>query len=149
MTFTDSFEHETTEVLEIDGHHVYALLRFPILEGSRIRVRRLGSSSTRAQALKLAVDGGSLRTNGVTSPRLALWSHTAPSDAEVVTTGPVTELQVWNAWSVDGVDSSWLGNAAIMIEQHANGWTLNCSDGVGDANFGDLIVWLGFTQPGE
>lgn len=142
--FADLFDHN--EAIDWKGHEVRAVLRFPVSSGSRVRVRRLGSSADRAQAVKLAVDEGALRVERYEGPGVALWSHSAPSDVELDVVGHATTLEVWNAWSLDGVDNAWLGNAGIIAEAHANGWTLQCSDGVAEPDFSDLVLWIGITS---
>jgi hypothetical protein len=49
-------------------------------------------------------------------------------------------LDIWNSWSYEGVDSSWLGNAGMLVESSATGYLLRCSDGLGDPAFDDLVV---------
>lgn len=144
LTLSEMFEQSETDAVDWRGHTVRAVIRLQVKDGTRIRVRRLGSSRDRAQALKLALNSGSLRINGLSSPTLALWSHTAPEDVEIEVTGRrAATLDVWNAWSLDGVDNAWLGNAGIIVQDHAGGQTLQCSDGTGDADFADLVVWVG------
>jgi len=140
-SFADLFD--ATDVVDWKGHEVQPVLRFPVAAGSMVRVRRLGSSSERAQAVKLAVDQGAMRLARYEGSSIALWSHSAPAEVELEIIGHATVLEVWNAWSLDGVDNAWLGNAGIIAESHANGWTLQCSDGVGDPDFSDLVLWLG------
>lgn len=142
-SFTDKFEQTRSDVIDWEGHAVRPLLRFPVRPGATVRVRRLGSSPVRAQAIKLGLDRGNLAVNGLRSPSVALWTHTAPVDVELTVDGPAKVLDVWNAWSLDGVDNSWMGNAGIIVEEHANGYTLQCSDGVDGPDFSDLIVWVG------
>jgi hypothetical protein len=49
-------------------------------------------------------------------------------------------LEVWNAWSMGGVDTSWIGNAGIVTKSSAEGEILQCSDGLDHASFSDLVV---------
>ena len=41
----------------------------------------------------------------------------------------VSVLEVWNAWSMGGVDTSWIGNSGIVTKPSAKGQLLQCSDG--------------------
>lgn len=149
MSVSDSlsqlFDRSRSNSIDWQGMTVVPMVQLAVRNGSRVRVRRLGSSPLRAQALKMAVDSGELSVNGVANPSLALWSHTAPGDLEVRVEGTGRMLDLWNAWSLDGVDNSWLGNAGIIVDEHASGLTLQCSDGVGEPDFGDLVVWVGVT----
>ena len=99
------------------------------------------SAADRSQTIKMAVDRGELRANGVVVPTVAVWSHTAPETAELDVVGRrAKSLDIWNSWSFEGVDSSWLGNAGILVESSATGHLLRCSDGLGDPSFDDLVV---------
>lgn len=127
----------------IDGLEVFPVLTVAVRKGTGLRVRRLGASSRRAQALRLAVDHGALAINGVSAPTISLWTHTAPPEVDLVVDGPATRLTIWNAWSIDGTDTSWVGNGGIHAEEQLDGLTLRCSDGVGPASFDDLTAWIG------
>jgi len=143
LTLSEMFERSETDTIEWRDQVVRAVIRFPVKDGARLRVRRLGSSRDRAQAIKLALNSGSLRVNGLSSPSMAIWSHTAPEEIEIEVTGRrASTLDVWNSWSLDGVDNAWLGNSGIIVQDHAGGHTLQCSDGTGDPDFSDLVVWL-------
>jgi len=123
------------------GKVVHSLLQLHVKEGDTIEVERISSSPTRAQALKIAVDKGNLRANGVLMPEAAIWTHTSPIVATLEVVGrKARSLDIWNSWSFDGVDSSWLGSAGMLVESVGNEHTLRCSDGVGDPTFEDLIV---------
>lgn len=142
------FERSESGVVEWRDRAVHAVLRFPVEEGSRIRLRRLASSKARAQALKIAVNKGEIELNGISAPVMAIWSHNAPVEVELRVLGRrATSVDVWNSWSLDGVDNSWLGNAGIVVQDHQGGHTLQCSDGVDDADFTDLVIWLGIAKP--
>lgn len=146
LTLQEMFEEDEADAIDWQGQIVRSVIRFPVEDNSRIRLRRLGSSRDRAQALKLSVNSGQLVVvdNGFADQSLSIWSHTAPEEVELRVDGRrATRLDVWNAWSLDGVDNSWLGNAGIIIQDHAGGHTLQCSDGVGDPDFADLAIWIG------
>lgn len=126
-----------------EGATVYSHLRFSINPGDRLQITRLASSKVRAQALKLAADRGELRANGVNAETIAIWSHTAPDVVTIEVIGRrARSINVWNAWSLEGVDSSWLGNAAMTVESEGQIHTISCSDGLGEPTFSDLVVRL-------
>lgn len=141
----DMFERSESGVVDWHGRVVHAVLRFPVEDGSSIRLRRLASSKDRAQAVKIAANkGGELSVNGTMAKTVAIWSHNAPVEVEIGVHGRrASSIDVWNAWSLDGVDNAWLGNAGIVVQSHAGGHTLQCSDGVGEADFTNLVMWLG------
>lgn len=123
------------------GATVYSLFQLDVKDGDSVDIRRLDASPTRAQALKIAADKGSLRANGVVVSPIAIWTHTSPEQVTVQVVGrKVRSLDIWNSWSFDGVDSAWLGNAGMLVESSNGIHTLRCSDGLGDASFDDLVV---------
>ena len=123
------------------GEIVHSLLQLAVKEGDMIEVTRLEASPTRAQALKLAADKGNLRANGVVVSPIAIWTHTSPEQVSIQVVGrKVRAVDIWNGWSFDGVDSSWLGSAGMLVESSNDVHTLRCSDGLGEATFDDLIV---------
>jgi hypothetical protein len=123
------------------GKVVHSLVHLQAKEGDTIEVARISSSTTRAQALKIAVDKGNLRVNGVLVPEAAIWTHTSPVLAILEVVGrKARSVDIWNSWSFDGVDSSWLGSAGMLVETDSNEHTLRCSDGLGDPTFDDLVV---------
>lgn len=143
MTLAESFNRGNPRKTRFDGQTVHSYVRLPVADGTRITVTRVRSSLVRAQALKLAVDKGELKANGVVVPSVAVWSHTAPESVEIEVLGrKVRTLDIWNAWSLDGVDSSWLGNAGMLVDTSAGATLLSCSDGLGEPCFEDLVVRL-------
>lgn len=123
------------------GQTVHSMFQLDVKEGDIIEVSRLEASPARAQALKLAADKGNLRANGVVISPIAIWTHTSPEHVSVQVVGrKVRTIDIWNGWSFDGVDSSWLGNAALIVESSGDVHTLRCSDGVGEPTFNDLVV---------
>lgn len=141
MTLAQAFAKGSGRKTKWQGRTVHSFVRIPVTDGDRILVHRLRSSRVRAQAIKMAVDRGELRANGVVVPTVAVWSHTAPETAELDVVGRrAKSLDIWNSWSFEGVDSSWLGNAGILVESSATGHLLRCSDGLGDPSFDDLVV---------
>lgn len=123
------------------GDVVHSLLQLSVKEGDTIEITRLEASPTRAQALKVASDKGSLRANGVVLSPIAIWTHTSPEQVTLDVVGRKTRsIDIWNSWSFDGVDSSWLGNAGMLVESSDDEHTLRCSDGLGEPTFDDLVV---------
>lgn len=123
------------------GEIVHSFLHIGVKEGDTIEVERLEASPTRAQALKVAVDKGSLRTNGVVLSPIAIWTHTSPKQATLHVVGrKARSIDIWNSWSFEGVDSSWLGSAGMIVESTNNVHTLRCSDGLGEPSFDDMVV---------
>ena len=111
--------------------------------GDTIVIDRVSASEARAQAINLALDKGNLRANGVLMGTAAVWTHTAPTTCQLEVTGrKARSLDIWNAWSFEGVESAWLGHSAMVVEQSGTNYTFRCSDGLGEPNFDDLVFEL-------
>ena len=81
--------------------------------------------------------------NGFREPVISLWSHTSPEEVEFTVRGnEASVLEVWNGWSMGGVDTSWIGNSGIVTKTSSNGQLLQCSDGIGQATFSDLVATI-------
>lgn len=143
-----ALRHKSSRPVTVNGQKAYASLRLAVSDGDKITVRRLGASTVRAQAIKMKLDRGDLRANGIIVGTAALWSHTAPNVASLTVLGKrAKQLTIWNAWSHEGVDSSWVGNAGMTATKRKNGVLLRCSDGVGKVNFSDLEVEISIISP--
>jgi hypothetical protein len=141
VSLAAAFRSGNSRKVKWQGKVVHSLVQLHAKEGDTIEVERISSSTTRAQALKIAVDKGNLRANGVLMPEAAIWTHTSPVLATLEVVGrKVRSVDIWNSWSFDGVDSSWIGSAGMLVETNGDQHTLRCSDGLGDPTFDDLIV---------
>lgn len=124
-----------------DSTKIYSYLRLSINPGDTIRLTRQKSSPSRAQALKLALDKGELRANGVLMETAAVWSHSSPTEVTLEVVGRrARSIDIWNSWSLAGVESSWIGNAAMTVTSEGLSHIISCSDGVGGVDFDDLVV---------
>lgn len=142
-SLADEFLASKGSTITRNGLDIFPTITIAVRNGSGLRLRRLGASSRRAQAMKLAVDRGALNVNGVSAPTVALWTHTAPATADLIVEGAASQVTFWNAWSIDGIDTSWVGNAGMTATEDDQGLTIRCSDGVGEVSFDDLVLWLG------
>tara|TARA_B100000929_G_C15397739_1_gene383443 strand:- start:128 stop:580 length:453 start_codon:yes stop_codon:yes gene_type:complete len=143
QTVSELFEESGSDTISYRGRVVRALVRIPVKDGSLVRVKRESVSSPRLQAVKVSVNKGAVDVNGYREPIISLWSHTSPEEVELTVRGKdASVLEVWNAWSMGGVDSSWIGNSGIVTKASAAGQLLQCSDGIGQATFSDLVATI-------
>ncbi|MBG01903.1 MAG: hypothetical protein CL470_06485 [Acidimicrobiaceae bacterium] len=143
QTVSELLIESGSDTISYRGRVVRALVRIPVNDGSLVRVRRESVSSPRLQALKISINKGAVDINGYREPVIALWSHTSPEDVELTVRGrDASVLEVWNAWSMGGVDTSWIGNSGIVTKASASGQLLQCSDGIGQATFSDLVATI-------
>ncbi|MCY4136054.1 MAG: hypothetical protein OXG30_14265 [bacterium] len=147
-TFSDLFA-DGAETVEHRGQNVRPILRLAVSEGTKVRVVRIVARPDRRQALKLGAVNGLLEVNGATSEVISLWSDTSPAEVELTVIGTnARRLEVWNAWDLGGLETAWLGNAGMVVEQAERYLTLHCSDGLGPPDFTDLQIRLSVAQPG-
>ncbi|MXZ79663.1 MAG: hypothetical protein F4Z06_15480 [Acidimicrobiia bacterium] len=147
-TLSDLFA-DGAETVEHRGRDIRPILRLAVSEGTKVRVVRMAARPDRRQALKLAAVNGLLEVNGATSEVISLWSDTSPAEVELTVLGArARRLEVWNAWDLGGLETSWLGNAGMIVEQAERHLALHCSDGLGPPSFTDLQVRLSVAQPG-
>ena len=138
-TLSDEFMAADTDTINHRGRIVKALVRVPVRDGSTVTVLRRNVCPDRTQGLKISVNKGVLAVNGTQAPAVALWSNTSPDEVEFQVKGQgATTLEIWNCWSMGGVDCSWVGNAGMVTKTTASGLILRCSDGVGEPEFSDL-----------
>tara|TARA_B100000579_G_C22655814_1_gene768489 strand:+ start:336 stop:788 length:453 start_codon:yes stop_codon:yes gene_type:complete len=143
QTISELFEESGSDTISYRGRVVRALVRIPVKDGSLVKVKRESVNSPRLQALRISVNKGAVDINGHREPVISLWSHTSPEEVEFTVRGrEVSVLEVWNAWSMGGVDTSWIGNSGIVTKTSAKGQQLQCSDGIGQATFSDLVATI-------
>ena len=143
QTISELLEESGSDTISYRGRVVRALVRIPVKDGSLVKIKRESVNSPRLQALKISVNKGAVDINGHREPVISLWSHTSPEEVEFTVRGrEVSVLEVWNAWSMGGVDTSWIGNSGIVTKTSAKGQQLQCSDGIGQATFSDLVATI-------
>lgn len=122
---------------------VYSVYEVPVQTGDTIIIDRVSASDARAQAINLALDKGNLRANGVLMGTAAVWTHTSPTTCQLEVVGrKARSIDVWNGWSFEGVESAWLGQSAMVVEENGTEYTFRCSDGLGEPTFDDLVFEL-------
>ena len=134
------------DLLQVDGREVRSLVRVPVTGGSRVTVTRLTATRARPQAVVLGVDHGEIAVHGVAASTVSLWSTTAPREVTLTVPKNATQLELWNAWLIDGVEHAWVGNAGLVLQKAGDTITMQCSDGLGNADFTDLVVQVVITS---
>lgn len=138
-TISEMFQEAGSDTVTHRGRVVKALVRIPVRDGATITVRRRRASPDRPQGLKLGLDTGVLDVNGHQAQSVVLWTSSSPDEVVLTVHGErATSIDVWNCWSMGGVDSAWVGNAGIVTKTTATGMILRCSDGIGPSEFSDL-----------
>ncbi len=77
-TLAAAFRNGNGRKIKWNDQQVHSFVQVNVKDGDVIEMTRLAASPLRAQALKIAVDKGNLRANGVLVPVAAVWTHTSP-----------------------------------------------------------------------
>ncbi|NCT91505.1 hypothetical protein GXB85_11155 [Cellulomonas sp. APG4] len=136
------FAQQQASRIDWDGP-VFSLYELPT-HTTRLGVEFMRAGSELRQGVRLKIRGGKLEANGVATSDLVLWQDSSPTCVDVLVRWGKQgsrSLRVWNCWEVNGVMHAWLGNAGMRVERTPEGViVLNCSDGRGEPDFGDLLV---------
>ena len=133
--------------VEFRGRTVSRIFHRTVQPQEAVTVRFIRSTSQPSQGLLFRLPGGTLRILNQSVKDLSLWSDTFPGeDTLVCETKRPNTLKIWNAWrSPDGKAIYWIHESGILIEEPSPATVvLRCSDGIGDADFDDLVVELEF-----
>ncbi|MBB4513205.1 hypothetical protein [Paraburkholderia fungorum] len=147
-TLAAHFQRLKGSPIRLGEAQVFAMYESTVPAGQQlIRISRDAARETPTQGLRLKISPGKFEVNDQLLPDVVLWANTCPEDVTLSMSSEADAvLKIWNVWSVDGTMHAWLGNAGMLVEQHACELTLRCSDGVDDICFSDLVVRIRFTS---
>jgi hypothetical protein len=140
------FQRSKGQPVQHEGNEVFPLYQRPIPKGRwRITISRIAAKDTPVQGLRLKASIGKFQINGQCLSDVILWADTSPDNLTFyLSSNKDVVLKVWNVWSVSGILQAWIGNAGMLIQDRESDVKLECSDGVGDVSFGDLIASIRF-----
>jgi hypothetical protein len=143
--FAERFAEAESTTIEVDGEELHSLVHVSIEGPIFLVVVRARSRADRPQGLVVDGGGAELGVEGTVSPRLTLWSDTAPETVviEIAEEGTVN-LRMWNTWRDDSVEHAWVGWAAMKRHDREGVTTLSCRDGHPDGDFDDLVIELSY-----
>ncbi|GAB2987078.1 hypothetical protein [Saccharothrix stipae] len=144
--FGQRFVRENTDVIQVDGEEVrLRMVLKDVLSTSRLRIEFRDYTREVGQALCVATARGTLRAADANAGQLILWADSVPSEVSVeLGSADSSDVFIWNAWGRrgGGVDAALRFAGMKIVDAGPNTWMLYCSDGVGQANFNDLVVRL-------
>ncbi|MCU0272240.1 MAG: hypothetical protein MUE34_03315 [Acidimicrobiales bacterium] len=145
-TLADEFAATRGRPVRWEGRLVERVAQLPAVGPSRLVVHRVRARADREPVLHIATAQGRLRVGRRDARTLRLRVAEAPARIEIDldTVGP-TVVRVWNGWIDHGTESAWSGNAGILVDRAGAGALLQCSDGLGPADFTDLVVLVQLT----
>jgi hypothetical protein len=144
-TLTEYFRENPGQPVQIDGVVMRGIYKKEIEAERTVRVRFVGATAERPQAISLQLEKGKLRVNDQELKSVILWNTTAPTEVmvELLPNGKQATFKVWNSWKDErGTTHAWIGNAGMTINETADKAILKCSDGVGPIDVNDLVVEL-------
>lgn len=136
--------------LDVDGRQVDLRLAVPsVPAGSSLRIVRESETADVEQAVVLSTSKGMFSVQGTRARKMVLWSSTAPTEVLLALTNRVpTDVVLYNGWRNQrwGNLDAGLRFSGMLIESLGeHRWRLHCSDGVGPADFTDLVLRVELT----
>ncbi len=135
------FQKSKAAVIEYNNQLVHGILNLKINGSQKFIIRRLNSSKSLLQGLRLKAVKGSIEVNGQSHGDIILWADTCPEAVDIyVASKSECELKIWNVWKSGEITHAWIGNAGFLVFEKENIIMLECSDGVGEVDFSDLVI---------
>lgn len=153
---TTLFNNSGGAPVQFGGGKVQPGLWLPVSARERFRIEIRKFTKLPVQGLQLVARATrgkprdvrcQVEVAGKTGTDFVLWTDTAPHHIQIlVREAPAgSQIGVWNVWRHPRHDTMLYGmnNAGVeVISESEDQWLLRCSDGVGDANFDDLVFEL-------
>lgn len=147
QTLSGLFIENRGDPIEWEGRSVYQMWSKDWnQELQKLVIRRISSDSTFTQGLRVKLDRGEMLVNGQILKDATLWSDTSPDLVRIDIVKTPKVIKIWNTWLYDGQTWAWTGNAGMLIQEQGCRVLLRCSDGVGEVDFGNLVIELDYCQ---
>jgi hypothetical protein len=144
-TFFDEFIRSQGKPIEHKGQTVHIAHKVSVAPGTVLRFNRLRAARSPVQGMRITAKGCELEVAGTKGKQFVLWADTAPVEVDVnikSAKSGKSEVSCVNVWrdAKHGSTFQGMNYSGIMVEPQGNSYTLRCSDGVGPADFSDLVV---------
>jgi hypothetical protein len=144
QTLSSLFQASDGAAVEFGGRLVQPIFQMPLQNAeTRFTVHRVSSASSPVQGLCIKATKGGITVNGQSHSQIILWADTSPDTVEIVISskrGGV--LKAWNVWRSGDLTQAWIGNAGMHVSSNGGKTILECSDGVQDVDFTNLVIEL-------
>ncbi|MEV0682156.1 hypothetical protein AB0I60_37130 [Actinosynnema sp. NPDC050436] len=142
--FGERFVRENIDVIDVGDMRVHQRLVIPqVGAGRTLSVTFERYSEEIGQAVCVSTAKGKLQIGEERAARFILWADHSPVKVDLQITNRVpSDIVLWNAWRRHdgGVDAA-LRYAGMLVESvRTSVWHLRCSDGIGSADFDDLVL---------
>ena len=143
-TLSALFQQSSGEAIDVGGRAAQPIFVMKLGKGRQeFLVRRVKSKNAPVSGLRLKTTKGTIEVNGQQHSEIVLWADTSPQELSIIVScKSACELKAWNVWRVDDLTQAWVGNAGLVVEEINEGFTLRCSDGVGNVDFDDFVVQI-------
>jgi hypothetical protein len=146
------FQEANWHPIEVFGRETVGIYSRTVSAGSILRFTRLKSSSIVTQGLRIDTSKRVFEIDSKRFKSMIHWADTDADEVQITISGKSDALvKFWNVWSEDvgghQVTQAWSRNAAMQVTEEGNSVLLECSDGVGEVDFSDLVVRLTFIEP--
>jgi hypothetical protein len=157
QTLSYRFRTQRTDRIRVDGEEVVSIVELAFVKDAAIEVVVERCRTDVAEVFFVESNEAELRVTR-TSPvdqaaNAAESTHSVVigADADVAVECLVTPtkrsvVRLWNGWIVGDTPNAWVGNAGMIVEELLpptgadRRFRLWCSDGLGNADFDDLVV---------
>lgn len=144
-TLSEMFQESNGQPILVAGKLVRTIYERSVSPGAFFSIKRLAHSHKVVQGLRIKCNSGKLEVNGQSIVDVILWADTSPAEVTIKVVGKSeTTVKFWNVWRFAEIMQAWVGNAGICIEENGSTVRLECSDGIGEPDFDDLVVEVDF-----
>ena len=140
-TLSEQFQQSRGKAIQFDGQLIHPMFQKKINKNKNFLIRRLKVIDSPLQGLRIKVVGGEIEVNNQSHPEIILWADTSPESVIIsVSSKNGCDLKIWNVWKIDDLTQAWVGNAGMVINEMGKVVTLECSGGVAEVDFSNLVV---------
>ncbi|MBF6651214.1 MULTISPECIES: hypothetical protein [unclassified Methylobacter] len=146
-TLSELFQEAKGEPITFSGRLVHGIYKREVKANTIFTIKILSHSEEIVQGVHIKGAKGKFEVNGQLYPEIILWTDTCPAEIPIKFSSKSDEtVKFWNVWRNKNTTHAWIGNAGLCINEEENKILLECSDGIGDVNFNDLVVEIKFSE---
>jgi len=140
-TLAEQFQDSMGQPVEVNGKSVSPIFLESVSKEVLVNLRWIGTQSEVKQGVQIKLDKGIIEVNGQETSNIVLWEDTCPSEISLrCTPKKSAKLKIWNVWEVEGIVQAWVGNSGIITLIDNGKMRMNCSDGVGEIDFNNMVL---------
>lgn len=146
-TLSKLFQEAKGEPITFSGKLVHGIYKREVKANTVFTIKILSHSEEIVQGLHVKATKGKFEVNGQLLSEFILWSDTCLTEIPIkFSSKSDATVKFWNVWRYENITHSWIGNTGFCINEEENKVVMECSDGIGDVNFNDLVVEIKFSE---